>query len=214
MLFASKQKKIESQLAMYREKVSQCLGDFHESFKQYCEDSDRDKLQQNFLDVHKTESQADDIRREIEVMMYSKAIFPESRGDILGLLEALDKVPNQVEAILNMVFTHNITVPAHITGRILRLVDICHRCVDALLEASGKLFSDFTNATVAIGKVDELESEADQLEFNLYEQIFADEIDGIDKILLRDLVKSIAAISDRAENAGDRIRIIVAKRSL
>ena len=37
-------------------------------------------------------------------------------------------------------------------------------------------------------------------------------MDGFDKILLRDTVKSIAQISDRAENVGDRIRIIAAKR--
>ena len=42
------------------------------------------------------------MRREIEVMMYSKALFPESRGDILTLLETIDRVPNQAEAVVRM----------------------------------------------------------------------------------------------------------------
>ena len=40
------------------------------------------------------------------------------------------------------------------------------------------------------------------------------DMEGIDKILLRDLIGRLAGISDRAENVGDRIRIMVAKRSI
>ncbi len=39
-------------------------------------------------------------------------------------------------------------------------------------------------------------------------------MDGFAKIMLRDLVKQVAAVSDRAENVGDRISIIVAKRNV
>ena len=42
--------------------------------------------------------------------MYSKALFPESRGDILGLLEAMDKVPNQAEKALLVMLTQYIVL--------------------------------------------------------------------------------------------------------
>jgi predicted phosphate transport protein (TIGR00153 family) len=86
------------------------------------------------------------------------------------------------------------------------------RCGIAMLDASEKLFTDFTTATITIGKIDELESETDHLEESIIRQIFASKLDGFEKIMLRDTVKQIAAVTDRAENAGDRIRIIVAKR--
>ena len=76
------------------------------------------------------------------------------------------------------------------------------------------LVSDYTTATVAIGNIDELESEADKIEADLIEKIFSSDMDGFEKIMLRDFIKRIAQISDRAENVGDRIRIIVAKRSI
>jgi len=214
MLFVSKQTQIEELLAQYRQKVSLCLNNFHESIKKYCQAPDRQILGNDFLVVHKAESLADDLRREVEVMMYTKSIFPESRGDILGLLETMDKVPNQAEFALHMVLTHHIVIPPQFVPSLLRLVDICHRCVNSLLEGAAKLFTDFTNATVAIGQVDVLESEADAIEANLTEQIFAGDLEVVHKLLLRDLVQNIAAISDRAENAGDRIRIIVAKRNV
>jgi predicted phosphate transport protein (TIGR00153 family) len=188
------------------------LAGFQQAFKEYCAEPDRAQLEQNFSAVHRVESQADDIRREIEVMMYSKALFPESRGDILGLLETIDKIPNQAESVVHMLLTHHIVIPPAFRPSILQLVGICVRCAAALLDGAGKLFVDFTNATVAVGQVDELESEADHLEADLTEQIFSSDIDSIQKILLRDIVKNISSVCDRAENAGDRIRLIAAKR--
>ena len=85
---------------------------------------------------------------------------------------------------------------------------------DALLDSAAKLFEGFTQATLVIGKIDELESEADAIEQNIIERAFAGDMDGFAKIMLRDLVKQVASVSDRAENVGDRISIIVAKRNV
>jgi predicted phosphate transport protein (TIGR00153 family) len=214
MLFISKQKKVESSLAEYREKVSTCLEVFENSILEYLETSDKSSLEKNCVEIHKAESQADDIRREIEVMMYSKALFPESRGDILVLLETMDRVPNQAEATIHMISNQQIGIPEQFHAQIIELVSVCVRCSMAMLESSAKLFTDFTTATITLGKVDELESEADHIEEAIIKQIFKSDIDGFEKIMLRDTVKQISTVSDRAEKAGDRIRIIVAKRRI
>jgi len=214
VFFVSKQKKIESGLAEYRQKILLCLSIFEESFKEYVHRGDRAQLQANFLKIRRAESNADDIRREIEVMMYSKALFPESRGDILELLEAMDRVPNQMESIVGMLFNQHINIPQTYRQKLVELVGICHKCVDVMLEGSAKLFSDFTNATVAVGRIDELESEAARVEGMITEQIFSSDLNGFEKILLRDLVEQIATVSDRAENVGDKIRLIVTKRNV
>ena len=191
---------------------------FHRALAQHCESPDSNKAKQSFHEIHKAESLADDIRRDIEVLMYSKALFPESRGDILGLLESADKVPNQVEASIQAIRDQNITILPHLIPDIMRLANVCVRCVKTMIEAIQKLFTDYTGATVAVGKIDELETAADHIEAELIQQIFSDvpatPAESMNKILLRDLVRQIASICDRAENVGDRIRIIVAKRGV
>lgn len=214
MFFMSKQRKVESQLAEYRKSVALCLEKFQQAFDEYCSTGDRTKLRQNVMEVSKAESIADNLRRDVEVMMYSKALFPESRGDILGLLESLDKVPNQAENVSKMLLSHHITIPSELAAEILQLVRISCQAGTALLDSMSKLFDDFINATVAIGMVDELESEADQIEDALIEQLFAGDYSDFEKLLLRNLAKSIASVSDRAEDAADRIRIVVAKRRI
>ena len=212
MFFVTKQKKIESQLAQYRQTVADCLDAFNSAIKQHCQAADKGALQSAFDKVYHIESQADDIRREIETLMYSKSLFPESRGDILGLLETMDRVPNQAESAIRTMLTQHIAIPEDFAPKVLQMAELCCQCVGAMLDSVEKLFTNLTNAAVIVGRIDELESHVDYVESELIEEIFASQMDGFDKILLRDLVKSIAQTSDRAENVGDRIRIIAAKR--
>ncbi|HNR33198.1 MAG TPA: DUF47 family protein, partial [Candidatus Hydrogenedentes bacterium] len=149
----------------------------------------------------------------IETMMYAKALFPESRGDVLGLLETLDTVPNQAELAVRSIVNQYIAIPEPLHPQLSELVNLCSRCVDATMEAVAKLFEDFTNAAALLGKIDEIESRADAIEAQLTQRIFASgDIKDLDKLLLRDLVRDISGICDMAESVADRIRIIVVKR--
>lgn len=214
MFFISKQKKVESLLSDYRQQVINCLNLFQRSINEYFEAGDKLQLQQNCAAIHKSESLADDIRREVEVMMYSKGLFPESREDILILLETMDRVPNQAETVMHTISDQQVEIPSQYHHKIANLIDICVRCSIEMLKSSEKLFSDFTTATLILGRVDELESEADVLESVITKKIFESDMDGFSKMMLRDTIQQISSISDRAEKAGDRIRIIVAKRSV
>lgn len=214
MIFANKQKEIQSQISEYCASVLECMDAFQKAVKEYCSQADRNAAKASFARVHKAESKADDIRRAIEVMMYSKSLFPESRGDIMGLLETMDRVPNQAESAIRMIWNQYVTIPEKHASEILNLVDVCCRAAYAMVESAETLFSNFTNAAVAVGKIDELESEADKIEAALIEQVFSSHVDSIATIVFRDFIKCVAQISDRAENVGDRIRIIVAKRTI
>lgn len=213
-MFLNKQKKVEGMLTEYFHNVALCLDKFEDVFNRFHRDSDTTGLESGFSEIHEFESKADDIRHEVEDMMYLKALFPESRGDILGLLETVDRIPNQAETAVRMVLYQNISIPEELWPLVLKLINVSVNCASVALEASKNLFSNFTAATVAVGRVDELESEADHVRAELIRKIFSSPIEDLDKILLRDLAHSIEAISDRAENVGDRIRIAVAKRKV
>jgi uncharacterized protein Yka (UPF0111/DUF47 family) len=77
-----------------------------------------------------------------------------------------------------------------------------------------KLFCDFVNAASAVDLTDKLESQSDHAEMDLVERIFDSDLDGLRKLCLRDLVYIIGSLCAHSESAGDRIRIIVAKRKV
>ncbi len=208
-----RQKQVEARLAEYSREVVACARAFREAFAAACEGCTRERLREIFGRCHEAEHKADDIRRATETQMYTEALFPESRGDILGLLEAVDRVPNHAESSVRMVLNQHITIPAVLGSDMLAIVDVCVRCVDTLIEGVSLLFKNFLAATVSVGQVDELESQVDRLEGLLIDRIFSSDLDALAKILLRDLVTRLGGVADRCESAADRIRIIVAKRS-
>lgn len=213
-MITKKQRRLQELIAQYNEQVHLCLEEFQSAVIAYCDGHDREKLAEDSVKVRRAESRADDIRREIEVLMYSKALFPESRGDILGLLETMDKVPNQAEAAVRMVLNQHLVIPADLVPETREMVQVSRHCIEEMIGAVDSLFSNSLNATAYVGKVDQLESDVDHLEEQLISRIFTGSEEGWMKILLRDFVRKVASISDRAENTTDRIRIMVAKRSI
>lgn len=214
MFFKSKKRIIEELLSVYGEQVGLCVHAFEESFKSFCITGDRVQLMEDAARVHQAESKADDIRCEIEVMMYSRALFPESRGDVLILLETADRVPDKAQRAIRAILNQVITIPESLHPKLFELADVCTRCVDAMLDAMSDIFTNLLGATTHLGIIDELESHADRIEAHLIQDIFRDSaIPEFDRLLLRDLVLTISGISDRAENVANRIRIIAAKRS-
>jgi uncharacterized protein Yka (UPF0111/DUF47 family) len=59
-----------------------------ENFKHHVDESDR------------LESEVDHIRKDIELSLYTNMLIPESRGDVLGLLESIDNVADCVEKVI------------------------------------------------------------------------------------------------------------------
>jgi len=49
--------------------------------------------------THKVESRADDLRDATNELMYSRALIPESREDIMALLEKVDEISDQADRV-------------------------------------------------------------------------------------------------------------------
>ena len=219
-MFQNRQKQVETRLRAYLTEARECVSLVAPTLQAYGESGDRELLCSRYRQTHRAESAADDIRREIEVMLFQQALFPESRGELLELLETIDRVPNQAEDTLRMLMTHHMTIPMPLRKNILRLANVAEQAAEEIFQACEMLLTNFTHATEEIGKVDNLESLADHIEGELIDAIFdpasahAQAIEGYQKILLRDFVRHLSGIADRAEYAGNVIRVIVAKRKL
>ena len=214
MFFASAQRDVQQGVDRYCRHIEDAMAALQGALARYVETQDREALRADVPTVHRNESAADDVRGDIEVLMFSRGVFPESRGEILQLLEKMDRVPNRAEAAVRMVVEQHIAIPEALGPQLLTLAKVSARAVAAMLDGARTLFEHYARATEDIGKIDEIESEVDALESELVERIFDSDMEGWQKILLRDLVARIASLSDSAEAVGEHIRIMVAKRTL
>ncbi len=212
MFFWKKERQIERVIEDYLKRTESCLCSFGEACELYFRDGLSGKFESLVNMTHEHERQADDLRRDIEQMMYDKALIPESRGDILGMLEAIDLIPNRCESILFQVLTQSMSVPREFVSQFRELIRINMEAFRLLCTAMRNLFGKVDLVIKDASRVTEIEGQSDVIERLLIKAIFDSGMDKADMILLKELVLEIGGISDRSENASDRLRNIAVKR--
>ncbi len=169
-----------------------------------------DKLRQ----VNELESRGDTLRRQIERKLYAQTLIPESRGDVLGLLENMDQILNKCEGAMWQFAIEKAEIPTEHRTDFTNLVDFVVQCVDSLVSASRAFFRDIHTVSDHMHKVMFFEKEADKISTKLKMAIFASELDLSRKNQLRRYVEHIDNIADTAEDVADRLAIYTIKRSI
>lgn len=213
-LFFRRERQVRDLIQKYFVMTDEAMHEFHVAMRCFLGSGTCDEFQDSDKRLHLAESKADDLRHEIEKTLYSRALLPESRGDILGLLESFDKMPNLMEAICAMCGTQQISFPEEFREGLIELVEINVEAYCLVRETVDKLFENPKLVGEAIGPVDRKESESDKLERSLTTAVFQSKMDKADMILLRELISRIGDVSDRAENVARRMEIIALKKRI
>lgn len=212
-IFWKKEKLIINKIRSYLDQVDTCRDLFRRSMEALIKSGASSENEKSVEMVHQAESLADDIRREIELDLYQKALIPESRGDVLGLIESIDKIPGMFESLCYQICSQKIEVPIEFRERFLHLIDVNIESYNLLREAVLGLFYR-RDVQREIKGIDKKESESDVIERSLIKDIFNTSIDKADKILLKEIVVNTGDISDLVEIANDRLTLAIVKRRI
>lgn len=212
--FFGKAHRVESLVFEYLEALQQCKENFSRAMSAcllYGARSEDFKF--HIGQTHKHESRADDIVQEINDLMYGKALLPESRSDIMGLLEALETLPNRFEHILYMLQNQKVPIPRRIWSDINEMVKLSLECCELVVSQVEGLFKKDGDLRALMAQIDAKESHCDHIERKIITKTFDDaSIDPFEKLQLRDLVESLSDVSDLADRISKRINIIGLKR--
>jgi len=212
-LLFRKQKLVEENLAEYLEHWKECLECFRLGMDAYLAEGPGEQIDFYYSRVHKEESRGDDLRRAIETELYEKALLPEARGDILRILEALDKVMNRTESTLRQLVIERLETEPWMVPNLRRLTETTHdACLDLHKAALHLLRGEDDPVRALVQKVDEAESRCDHLEEDLLGRLFAGDLELARKLQLKDFVRRLSTVSDIAESASDRLHIVSIKR--
>lgn len=163
--------------------------------------------------THKFESRADDIREEINNLMYGQALIPDARGDVMELLEGIDSILRVFERILYTLRIQKIVPPSSLLGDLSEFFLISLDCCDLLIEQTLSFFNQKKGIRSFLKKIDEMESKCDHYERKILSTIFdSSEISSFEKLQLKELILQIGRISDRADEISKRINVFSLKR--
>src|SRR5262245_35829838 len=93
-------KKLERWIDEFLDKLSEAGIAFSQAAGIYLKEGVSERFSAKLEQVGEFESRGDALRRSILAEMYGEMLLPDLRGDVLKLLESLDKIINKFEEIL------------------------------------------------------------------------------------------------------------------
>ena len=162
--------------------------------------------------THKFESKADEIREEVNLLMYSRALIPESREDIMNLLEHMDVIPRIFELILHLIRTQKLKIPPFIEAETKDLIRISVESCDLMIRQVELMLKNKEGIRALLATIDHNESHCDHIERSLMIKVFDSDLETCAKLQLKELIIAMGEISDQADRVSKRVNIMTLKR--
>lgn len=210
--FFKKERQLESLIYSYLENLGKIQNHFGKAMKICLKDGVSDDFCFLIDQTHKYESRADDLRDEINELMYSRALIPESREDIMALIERVDEIPRSFEQILNMIRTQIIAFPDFLILDIQELISVSMESCDLMVKQIDVMIKKKAGVRTLMSTIDQNESHCDHIERRIITRLFESELDPFIKLQLKELVIVLGEISDQADRVSKRVNIMTMKR--
>lgn len=195
--------------------VDQSVLIFKEGVKNYLY-NDSDRFSTNLETLAKLESDADNLRREIENTLYTQSLMPQLRGDILRLLEEFDKLIDLSKKNLFQFDVESPMIPQALNQDFIRLTQVSVSAAESVIPAAKLYFRDPRGVKEQLHRVYFYEKETDILADSLRRKIFKElpSLKLSEKFHLRYFSLHIEIISDTAESLADLLSIMAIKRTV
>lgn len=174
-----------------------------------------DAFEMSLASIRETEHQGDGLRRTIEQELYRKTLIPESRGDVMELLEDMDALLDRFTGLIWQFEIEKPEICSEFHDDFKELLQYSIEAVEADVLSCRAFFKDLHAVSNHLHKVSFWEKESDKVSTHLQKAIFArGDLRLSHRMQLRFFVKQVDRIADEAEDVADRLNIYVIKRML
>ncbi len=209
-----KTKMLEKKVDNFLDLISQGVMVFEMAMTAYVEDN-MASFQEKYKRIDSMEHQADELRKDIEVRLYTEALIPDFRGDVLAILENMDNIIDTAKKTITSVDIEKPTIIPAIKKDLLELLRVSKEAAESLVCATRAFFRNIEAVKDHVHKVKFFEGEADVIADRIKRTIFAQEDLRLShKNHLRFFISFIERVSDHAEAVAERLNIYTIKRSI
>lgn len=207
-------RELERKIDEMHDKVIESAMYFKEAFEIYMREKRSSAYRRASKKIKTIESQADDLRREIESSLYAQNLIPDLRADVLQMVENIDKVINEFDEVAHKFYIEQPDIPEEYGDAFSILVRQVSDCAENMAIASRAFFRDFATVRDYSRKVYFLEHESDKTWAKLKQNVFDSDMELAHKIQLSMLIGEVADVADKAEDCIDAVLIFTIKRDI
>ncbi|MGH7483247.1 MAG: TIGR00153 family protein [Longimicrobiales bacterium] len=177
----------------------------------------------HFAEIRRLEHEADKLKNEIRDHLPSSILLPVDRGDILLFLKEQDSIADRAEELAILLDMRRTPTPAEMRDAVLGFVDHVIATSELWYAVARDLpilqETSFSGPKVRktmeqIGRISEMEWEAEQLEVSISKTLFTleEQVGPITVMLWMRILQRIGAVANHAENTADHLRLMLARR--
>jgi len=205
---------IEKQVDEFMDRVSEAGLLCRNGMESYLK-GNMEAFAQAMTSIRETEHKGDALRRSIEQDLFTKTLIPESRGDVMELLEDMDALLDRFTGLIWQFEIERPDICPEFHDDFKELLHYSVESVEADVRSCRAFFKDIHAVNDHIHKVSFWESESDKVSTRLQRAIFRrQDLHLSHKMHLRFFAKQVDRIADEAEDVADRLNIYVIKRML
>jgi len=205
--------KLEVNLVDLTELVGKCMANSLEALFLYLEEGESHEVKVLIDTVHEYESKADKLRREIITSILDGRLMPNTRSDILNLVESIDDIADFSEDIIDEIIFLRLKFTYLDLDRARQMQELLLEQFEKLIDGLKLLFIEMNQALVYARQLEEIESKLDDIEEEMIREIGQNqELDAAEKLSHRNLIKNISDLADIIEKVGDVMEVIVSVR--
>ncbi len=205
--------RIEKDFEKLTDKVEECMKNSFQAIHAYLEEGETDRVRRLNKSVHKNETEADSIRRDILKNIIGGSLMPNTRVDMLNLLESIDDIADHTEDMLDEIIFLHLDFCCLEEDKLKEMTDLIEEQYDRMSKGVVSLFKNMDQALVYAGELEEIESEVDELEEEITRAVGRlEHISPGEKLAHRSLIKNVSDTADIIENVGDNMETIVSVR--
>lgn len=204
---------VEKQVDDFLDQVSEAGLIFKSGVRIYLK-GEKDAFIRKTEEISEVEHKGDMLRRSIEEQLYIKTLIPESRGDVLELLESMDALLDRFKGAIWRFEIERIEIDQKFHNDFVELVNNVVKASEAIVRSVRAFFKNSGTVADHMHKVSFWETEADKTSTMLQKKIFRQNHMRLShRMQLRDFIRHVDKIADRAEDVADKLSIFVLKHS-
>jgi predicted phosphate transport protein (TIGR00153 family) len=210
-----------SPLQKHMSKVYACASELIPLFNAVINE-DWDAVTQHQQLISNLEKEADVLKKALRLNLPKGLFMPISRQDLLEVLLMQDRIANKAKDIAGTIVGRHMILPEIIHEDYIRFVERCvaackqaRKAINELDELVETGFSgrEIEIVTDMITKLDDIESDTDNLQAAIRSEIFVIEKDlqPIDVMFLYKIIEATGEVADRSQGVGSRLQLMLAR---
>jgi len=205
---------IQEQITEFLDKVSEGGMLFEQAVHRYADAGADEAFGERLTQIAQLEKRGDDLRRNLERVLFTEMLIPDARGDVLSVLDELDNLLDKFKHGLQAFAIEQPDFPESLKEGLKELATSVVKAIEMTVLASRAYFRDPGAVRDHIHKIGFHESESDAIVLRMSKEIFGSDLPLERKRHLRFCLAKIDALADEAEDVGDRLAVYAVKRSL